>query len=275
MYPDAQGSLIEYVVIDGNSGECKANLTFSGEEAGGEYALPHGSSNNVIRYSLITNSRCRYNVESYYPSGSLTPVGNLVEYSCVWNAPWGNWGYLTTDAGAVAYTERNNLDVNPLYVNLTRKDFNLQAGSPCTGWGPRTTPEPIPLPTTTTTTTTSPRTTTATTTTTTTTTTIVPSPDFSLSASPSSQSVARGSQASFLVSVNGTNGFSGSVNLSVSGAPSGAVTSFNPNPISSSSTLRVDTSSKTKRGSYTLTITGSSAGGAIRKVLVNLKVQKG
>jgi hypothetical protein len=140
MYPDAQGSLIEYVVIDGNSGKCKANLTFSGEAAGGEYALPHASSNNVVRYSLITNSRCRYNVESYYPSGSLQPVGNRVESSCVWNAPSGNWGYLSTDAGAVAYTERNNLDKDPLYVDRAGKDFRLQSGSPCAGWGARRRP---------------------------------------------------------------------------------------------------------------------------------------
>jgi hypothetical protein len=137
MYPDAQGSLIEYTLIDGNSSACKANLTFSGEAAGGEYGRPHASSNNVVQYSLITYSLCRYNVESYYPRGALTPTGNVVRHSCVWNAPWGNFGYLRTEDGAVAYTQRDNLDVNPLYTDRANKDFTLRPGSPCTGWGPR------------------------------------------------------------------------------------------------------------------------------------------
>jgi hypothetical protein len=130
MYPDAQGSLIEYDVIDGNSSRCKANLTFSGEKAGGEYSRPHGSSNNVVRYSLITNSLCRYNVESYYPTGSLRGVGNVVDHSCVWNAPLRNF------ARSPGYIEHDNIDDDPRYVDRARKDFRLQSASPCLGLGP-------------------------------------------------------------------------------------------------------------------------------------------
>ena len=75
-----------------------ANLSFSGEAAGGEYSQPHGSSKNDVRNSLITNSLCRYNVDSFYPLGSLTPVGNSVHDSCVWNAPFGNFGDMRTQA---------------------------------------------------------------------------------------------------------------------------------------------------------------------------------
>ena len=130
MYPDAQASLIEYVLIDGNSSKCKANLTFSGEKAGGEYSRAYGSSNNVVRYSLITNSLCRYNVESYYPTGSLAPTGNVVENSCVWNAPLGNFGSTS------GYTQHDNIDADPLYTDRTVKDFRLQPTSPCLGFGP-------------------------------------------------------------------------------------------------------------------------------------------
>lgn len=130
MYPDAQGSLIEYDVIDGNSSKCRANLTFSGEAPGGEYSQPHGSSNNAVRHSLITNSLCRYNVESYYPTGSLRGVGNVVDHSCVWNAPLRNF------ARSPGYTQRDNIDDAPRYVNRAGHDFRLQSGSPCVGLGP-------------------------------------------------------------------------------------------------------------------------------------------
>jgi hypothetical protein len=253
MYPDSQGSVIEYDVIDGNSSKCKANLTFSGESPGGEYAVAHGSSNNVVRYSIVTNSLCRYNVESYFPTGSSTPVGNIVENSCVWNAPSGNYGYLTTDSGSVAYTQRNNLNVNPQFVDRANKNFALQAGSPCAGYGPRSASPP------TTTTTTTATTTTATTTTTTTTTPTTPqTADFSVSASPTSASVSRGSQIRFTTSISPLNGFTSPVSLTVTGLPSGATGAFTTDPAMSSSTLVVSTLRTTPRGWYTLTVQGTA-----------------
>jgi hypothetical protein len=146
MYPDAQGSLIEYTVIDGNSSRCKANLTFSGEAAGSEYSEPHGSSKNVVRFSLITNSLCRYNVDSYFPLGPVAPTGNMVHDSCVWNAPLGNFGHLRTASGEIAYGQQENLDSDPLYVDRLRKDFRLRPGSPCAGKGPRTSPPRCVVP---------------------------------------------------------------------------------------------------------------------------------
>jgi hypothetical protein len=130
-YPDAQGTVAEYNLIDGNSLACKENLGFSGEKPGGEYTQPHGSSNNIVRFSLITNAACRYNVDSYYPPGSLTPVGNVVEHSCIWNAPLGNFGRTP------GYSEHDNIDEDPLYMDRDGKDFRLQSGSPCLGFGPK------------------------------------------------------------------------------------------------------------------------------------------
>jgi hypothetical protein len=86
------------------------------------------------------------------------------------------------------------------------------------------------------------------------------SPDFSISASPSSQTVAQGAGTSYTASVTAMNGFTGTVSLAVSGLPAGATASFNPasETGSGSSTLSVSTSSTTPVGTYTLTITGTS-----------------
>lgn len=88
-----------------------------------------------------------------------------------------------------------------------------------------------------------------------------PAPDFSISASPGSQTVVQGNPTSYTVTVTPSGSFTGNVNLSVSGLPSGASGSFNPNPItggSGSSTLNITTSSSTPAGTYTVTITGTS-----------------
>ena len=82
-------------------------------------------------------------------------------------------------------------------------------------------------------------------------------PDFSLSVSSSQQSVKQGSIATFNVSITLINSFSGSVNLSVSGQPSGSTVTFTPNPASSTSTMTVQTVGGV-RGAFTLTITGVS-----------------
>lgn len=90
--------------------------------------------------------------------------------------------------------------------------------------------------------------------------TITVQPDFSLSASPSSQTVAQGGGTSFAATVTAGTGFSGTVSFSVSGLPAGAIASFGPATISNSgsSTLSVTTGSSTAPGSYPLTITATS-----------------
>src|ERR1039457_3171904 len=53
-----------------------------------------------------------------------------------------------------------------------------------------------------------------------------PSADYSLGMTPSSQSVGAGGSTTYTVTVTGSNGFSGTVNLGVSGLPSGVTGSF-------------------------------------------------
>jgi hypothetical protein len=61
-----------------------------------------------------------------------------------------------------------------------------------------------------------------------------------------------------MTTITPTGGFTGQVNLSVSGLPSGATGTFSSNPATASSTLSVSTAASTPAGSYTLTITGTS-----------------
>jgi hypothetical protein len=90
--------------------------------------------------------------------------------------------------------------------------------------------------------------------------TITVQPDFSLSASPSSRSVAQGAGTSFTATVTAGSGFSRTVSFSVSGLPAGAAASFSPASVSTSgsSTLSVTTSPATAPGSYPLTVTATS-----------------
>jgi PKD repeat protein len=85
-------------------------------------------------------------------------------------------------------------------------------------------------------------------------------PDFSISASPSSQTVFAGNPTTYSATVTMNTGFSGTVDLSVSGLPSGATGSFSPTSLSTSgtSTLTVSTSTSTPGGTYQLSIKGTS-----------------
>jgi subtilase family serine protease len=90
-----------------------------------------------------------------------------------------------------------------------------------------------------------------------------PTPDFALTVSPSSQTVTAGGSTSYTVTVTPSGGYNGTVNLSVTGLSTGAT--FTPSSVSDvpwSSTLSIQTTSKTSAGTYTLTITGADNSGS-------------
>jgi hypothetical protein len=91
--------------------------------------------------------------------------------------------------------------------------------------------------------------------------TAAPSDDFSISASPSSQTVAQGSSTTFTVTTQVTSGAAQTVNLSVTGLPSGATGAFAPGSVvaGGASTLTVATATATPTGTFALTISGASA----------------
>jgi len=92
----------------------------------------------------------------------------------------------------------------------------------------------------------------------------VPTADFSIGATPQSATADPGASAMYTVTVTPSNGYGGTVNLTVSGLPSGANASFSlPSmaPPYGSSTLTVGTSTATPAGSYLLTISGTDSTG--------------
>jgi hypothetical protein len=102
-----------------------------------------------------------------------------------------------------------------------------------------------------------------------------PSPDFSLSATPSAQTLRRGGQTIYTVTVTSSGGFTGTVTLSVSGLQRGTSASFSPASVggSGASTMTVTTLTTAQQGTNTLTIMGSS-GGLQRTTSVSLTVKK-
>jgi kumamolisin len=85
-------------------------------------------------------------------------------------------------------------------------------------------------------------------------------PGYSLSASPTSLTIARSSSGHSTITVTGTGGFSGAVSLSASGQGSRVNVSFSPSSVSGSgsSTMTVTVNRRATTGTRTITITGTS-----------------
>jgi hypothetical protein len=84
--------------------------------------------------------------------------------------------------------------------------------------------------------------------------------DFALYASPGLPTMVPGSVAVTTLSVLPLGSFSGAVNLSVSGLPSGVTASLSASSTTTTSVLTLTSSSSASVGSFTVTVTGTSAG---------------
>ena len=93
---------------------------------------------------------------------------------------------------------------------------------------------------------------------------VPPPPNFSISASPSSLSIAQGNQGTSTIATTISGGFNSAITLSTSGVPSGTTVSFNPNPIpapgNGSSTMTITVGASTATGTYPITVTGNGGG---------------
>jgi hypothetical protein len=98
--------------------------------------------------------------------------------------------------------------------------------------------------------------------------------DFSISASPSSQTVNRGSKTTYTVSVTALGSFSATVNFSVSGLPTRTSSSFSPTSVTGSgnTTLTISIKPRTATGTYPLTIK-ATGGGLTHSTTVTLVVK--
>jgi hypothetical protein len=101
-----------------------------------------------------------------------------------------------------------------------------------------------------------------------------PEPDFSISASPASETVTRGSSTTYTVTVSPLNGFNGIVTISVSGVPSDTSARLSNTTVtgSGSVTLVVAPRTSAPTGTYTLTIDGTAGGGLFHSTTVSLTV---
>ena len=103
--------------------------------------------------------------------------------------------------------------------------------------------------------------------------TLIVNGDFTISATPTAATIRRGGSASYTVGIT-SSGFSGTVLFSVSGLPRFATAKFTPTSVvdSGTSVLSINTTKKVERGTYTLTITGSS-GSFVHSTQATLTVQ--
>ena len=101
------------------------------------------------------------------------------------------------------------------------------------------------------------------------------SPDFTISASPSSITVARGSSGKSTITTTISGGFNSAITLSASGLPSRVTASFSPNPIaapgSGTSTMTITVNRRASTGTHTITVTGKG-GGVTHTTTVTLTV---
>ncbi len=119
LYPAAKNTKVHNNVIDGNG----QGIIFSGD---------HGvaSTGNVVEHNIISNSRIRYNVESWYPEGNPIGRGNRIRRNCIYGGKRGR-----VDGGIesprVGFTASRNIYSDPLYRSRAKQDFRLQKRSPC------------------------------------------------------------------------------------------------------------------------------------------------
>jgi hypothetical protein len=101
-------------------------------------------------------------------------------------------------------------------------------------------------------------------------------PDFSISASPTSVTVARGSSGNSTISTTALNGFNSAISLSASGQGAHVTVSFSPNPIAApgtgSSVMTITVGRNARRGTRTITVTGTG-GGVTHSTTVTLTIQ--
>jgi len=97
--------------------------------------------------------------------------------------------------------------------------------------------------------------------------------DFTLTASPTSLTIRRGSHGTTTITIHPTNGFAGSVTLSASGLGSGVTAAFSPNPATGTSTLMLTASNSATTGTRTVTITGVS-GSLTHTTTISLRVRR-
>jgi parallel beta-helix repeat protein len=115
LYPNAVNTTVSGNIIDGN-GE---GLIFGGDNG-------VSSNHNLVTRNIITNSKLRSGVESWYPQGTAPGVANVVTVNCLSGNAGGD---VNTSAGG--FQAVGNVTADPGYADAGAKDFTVAASSPC------------------------------------------------------------------------------------------------------------------------------------------------
>ncbi len=133
LYPNAQHVVIARNVIDNNG----SGVIFSGE---GDMT----SRDVIVVRNIISNSRNRWNVESWYPAGTPPGTGNIVADNCFWASAtatrYREAGGIAPQVGFTA--TQGNVVQRPVFASSGTGDLRLTRRSGCRGFGPPTTLRP-------------------------------------------------------------------------------------------------------------------------------------
>ncbi len=100
--------------------------------------------------------------------------------------------------------------------------------------------------------------------------------NFSLALAPTAATVTAGGNTSPVVSITRTGGFTGTVNLTATGAPAGVSVNFTPAAATGAqATMNVSTTAGVAPGAYPITVRGNATGIAEQTVSFTLTVQSG
>jgi subtilase family serine protease len=252
--------------IGGGSGSSTVNVTTNTSTPTGTYTLTitgtSGSLTHSTTVTLVVNSAATPNFSlSATPSSQTVTQGNGTSYTATVTASGGFTGSVTLSASGLPSGANATFGTNPISGGSGNSTVNV------------TTNTSTPTGTYTLTITG----TSGSLTHSTTVTLVVnsgSSQSFSISASPATQTVTRGSNTAYTVTVTAINGFNGQVTFRVRGLPANASASFNPGSVTGhgTSTLTISTNSSTSTGTFSLRIRGTS-GGVTHSTTVQLIVQ--
>ena len=122
LYPAAMRTHIAHNVIDGNG----QGVLFSGDDG-------TASNDNVVEDNIITNSKLRNNVESYYPANNPIGSGNIVRNNCIGGGARDNGDGAIGDGTGYRVEDNNVIAHAAKYADRGAKDFRLDSDSPCNG----------------------------------------------------------------------------------------------------------------------------------------------
>ena len=120
LYPDAQRTVVERNVVDGNFNE--SGLVFAGTGSS-------ASSDNRVRRNIFSGNGA-YGVAASW--GGAVGHGNVVGANCFWGNAQG--ALPITHPG---FEVGQNLDIAPAFVGSTVRDYRLRRGSRCRPMEPR------------------------------------------------------------------------------------------------------------------------------------------